>query len=108
MRLDAGFHPDVLLECSGVASVASEGIRSVGRAGRVVLVGMGGVRSGRDALELIACGATDVALGTILFADPDAPARVRAELEEEATRAGFDTPDAAFCAALSDVVKLAN
>ena len=44
---------------------------------------MGGVETGRDALELIACGATAVALGTVLFADPDAPARVRAELDEE-------------------------
>ena len=53
---------------------------------------MGGVWNGRDALELIACGATHVALGTVLFADPDAPARVRAELRDEAARAGFDTP----------------
>ena len=45
---------------------------------RLPIVGMGGVRSGRDALELIAAGASAVALGTILFADPDAPARVRA------------------------------
>ena len=43
---------------------------------------MGGVQNGRDALEFVACGATNVALGTVLFADPDAPARVRAELAE--------------------------
>ena len=35
--------------------------------------GMGGVQSGLDALELIAAGASAVALGTILFSDPDAP-----------------------------------
>ena len=29
---------------------------------------MGGVSTGRDALELIACGANHVALGTVLFA----------------------------------------
>ncbi len=44
------------------------------------IVGMGGVMSGRDAIELIACGAVHVALGTVLFADPDAPSRVREEL----------------------------
>jgi dihydroorotate dehydrogenase (NAD+) catalytic subunit len=44
------------------------------------IVGMGGVMCGRDALELIACGAVHVALGTVLFADPDAPSRVREEL----------------------------
>ena len=44
------------------------------------IVGMGGIETGRDALEFLACGARDVALGTVLFADPGAPARVRAEL----------------------------
>ncbi|MFH8597075.1 NAD(P)-dependent alcohol dehydrogenase [Streptomyces rimosus] len=39
---DTGYEPDVLLECSGVPAVADEAIRSVGRAGRAVLVGMGG------------------------------------------------------------------
>jgi L-iditol 2-dehydrogenase len=39
---DTGFEPEVLLECSGVLPAAAEAIRTVGRAGRVVLVGMGG------------------------------------------------------------------
>ncbi|QKV96620.1 NAD(P)-dependent alcohol dehydrogenase [Streptomyces sp. NA02950] len=39
---DTGFTPDVLVECSGVPAVADEAIRTVGRAGRAVLVGMGG------------------------------------------------------------------
>ena len=37
-------------------------------------------RPGSDALEFAAVGARDVALGTVLFWDPDAPARVRSEL----------------------------
>jgi L-iditol 2-dehydrogenase len=37
-----GFEADVLLECSGSAQATAEGVRRVGRAGRVVLVGMGG------------------------------------------------------------------
>jgi dihydroorotate dehydrogenase len=45
---------------------------------------MGGVTTGQDALELIACGARHVALGTILFSDPDAPERVREELNRAA------------------------
>ena len=45
---------------------------------------MGGVPTGLDALELVAGGATAVALGTVLFSDPGAPARVRAELAAEA------------------------
>jgi dihydroorotate dehydrogenase (NAD+) catalytic subunit len=50
----------------------------------IPIVGMGGVQSGLDALELIAAGASAVALGTILFSDPGAPARIRSELAAEA------------------------
>jgi dihydroorotate dehydrogenase (NAD+) catalytic subunit len=58
------------------------------------IVGMGGVATGRDALELIAAGASAVALGTVLFADPDAPSRIRAELAAEAAALGADDPRA--------------
>jgi dihydroorotate dehydrogenase (NAD+) catalytic subunit len=88
--------------------VALAAVLAARRATTLPIVGMGGVRNGRDALELIACGANHVALGTILFADPDAPARVRQELVEEAERGGFDTPEAAFCAAVRSVAKMAN
>jgi dihydroorotate dehydrogenase (NAD+) catalytic subunit len=88
--------------------VALAAVLAARRATTLPIVGMGGVRSGRDALELIACGANDVALGTILFADPDAPARVRRELVEEAARAGFATPEDAFCTALGSVAKMVN
>ena len=47
------------------------------------IVGVGGVESGRHALELIAVGASAVGLGTILFREPGATARVRAELASE-------------------------
>jgi dihydroorotate dehydrogenase (NAD+) catalytic subunit len=88
--------------------VALAAVLAARRATTLPIVGMGGVRTGRDALELIACGANHVALGTILFADPDAPVRIRDELAEEATRAGFETPDVAFCAALAGVARMAN
>jgi dihydroorotate dehydrogenase (NAD+) catalytic subunit len=57
------------------------------------IVGMGGVRSGRDALELLACGASAVALGTVLFADPEAPSRVRTELAAELGARGLERPE---------------
>ncbi len=57
------------------------------------IVGMGGIESGRDALEFAACGAHDVALGTVLFADPGAPARVRAELAIACADAGVAKPE---------------
>jgi dihydroorotate dehydrogenase (NAD+) catalytic subunit len=66
--------------------VALAAIHAARHATELPIVGMGGVWSGRDVLEFVACGATHVALGTVLFADPDAPTRVRAELAEESSR----------------------
>jgi dihydroorotate dehydrogenase (NAD+) catalytic subunit len=57
------------------------------------IVGMGGIETGRDALEFAACGARDVALGTVLFADPGAPKRIRTELAAACAAAGVATPD---------------
>jgi dihydroorotate dehydrogenase (NAD+) catalytic subunit len=57
------------------------------------IVGMGGIATGRDALEFIAAGASEIALGTVLFADPDAPARVRAELAAELAELGVTAPE---------------
>jgi dihydroorotate dehydrogenase (NAD+) catalytic subunit len=45
------------------------------------IVGVGGIVTGRHALDFAAAGASAVALGTILFSDPVAPSRIRAELD---------------------------
>ncbi len=68
--------------------VALAAVYACWRATRLPIVGMGGVMTGRDALELIAVGAQDVALGTVLFRDPEAPQRVRAELAAEIAALG--------------------
>ncbi len=57
------------------------------------IVGMGGVARGRHALELLAAGASDVAIGTALFADPGAATRIRAELEAQLAALGFANAD---------------
>jgi dihydroorotate dehydrogenase (NAD+) catalytic subunit len=49
----------------------------------VPIIGTGGVRTGRDALEFLAVGAAMVAVGTVLFHDPSACSRIQRELEEE-------------------------
>jgi dihydroorotate dehydrogenase len=41
---------------------------------------MGGITTAQDVVEFLACGAQHVALGTVLFADPDAPQRIREAL----------------------------
>lgn len=52
------------------------------------IVGMGGITSGDDAFDFVATGASAVALGTLLFSDPFAPSRVRAELDNRARSRG--------------------
>jgi len=56
----------------------------------VPIIGMGGVRTGKDALELILAGATLVSVGTTIFHDPSACIRVVRELEEELARHGLE------------------
>jgi dihydroorotate dehydrogenase (NAD+) catalytic subunit len=63
--------------------------------GEVPIVGMGGVETGRHALDLIAAGASEIALGSILFRDPNAPERVRRELAKELDARGFKSPEEA-------------
>jgi dihydroorotate dehydrogenase (NAD+) catalytic subunit len=55
----------------------------------VPILGMGGVRTGLDALQLVLAGATAVSDGTVIFHDPSAPVRVLAELEQALVERGF-------------------
>ncbi len=95
MALDPGTLRPRLARASGGYSgpalkpVALACVYACASAVDVPIVGMGGVASGQDALELVAAGASVVALGTILFVDPGAPGRIRNELSSEATARGF-------------------
>jgi dihydroorotate dehydrogenase (NAD+) catalytic subunit len=86
--------------------VALAAVLACYRATGLPIVGMGGVETGRHALELIAAGAAAVALGTVLFRDPLAAARIREELAEEARVRGFEDPIDAHGAALSSRTKM--
>ncbi len=55
----------------------------------VPIMGVGGVRSGLDALELVLAGAAAVQVGTAIFGDPTAPVRVLRELEMALEERGF-------------------
>jgi len=73
--------------------IALAAVYACARATSLPIVGMGGVQSGSDVVDVLAAGASSVALGTILFADPDAPTRVRAELDAECSARGFTSAD---------------
>ncbi len=72
--------------------VALAAVHAAFRATKLPIVGMGGVCSGRDAAEFLAAGASRIAVGTALFADPGAPVRIRRELAETAASFGFADP----------------
>ena len=55
----------------------------------VPILGMGGVASGRDALELILAGAKGVSVGTASFGDPAAIITIQNELKELLKARGF-------------------
>jgi dihydroorotate dehydrogenase (NAD+) catalytic subunit len=113
MTLDAQLRPTLSRGSGGYSGpalrpVALAAVSAARRATQLPIVGMGGVETGRHALELIACGATHVALGTVLFADPDAPTRVRVEIADEVKSLGADATEDFFDVALDVVVSGGN
>lgn len=54
------------------------------------ILGMGGIRTGLDALEFVLAGASSVSVGTVVFGDPTAPMRILGELEQALDARGFD------------------
>jgi len=72
-----------------IRPIALRMVAEVAAAVEVPVIGMGGITSGQDALEFIACGATLVGIGVAVFADPEAPRRIVAELADGLRRRGF-------------------
>ena len=86
--------------------IALAAVASCYRATEMPIVGMGGIQTGLDALEFVAAGAQHVALGTVLFADPDAPARIRMELHAAAAERGWNSYDDAYAVAHEESLSL--
>jgi len=86
--------------------IALAAVATCYRATELPIVGMGGIRNGLDALEFVAAGAQHVAVGTTLFADPDAPARIRMELHAAARQRGWNTYEDAYAAAHEELLSL--
>lgn len=61
----------------------------------VPLVGVGGIRTGPDVLEMLAVGACAVQVGTALLADPSAITRILTELGTALGNAGLDSASGA-------------
>jgi len=100
MKLDPELRPVLGTATGGLSGpalkpVALAAVHVCYLATTLPIVGMGGVASGRDALELHAAGATAVAIGTVLFSDPFAPVRIREELSAELATLGLSSVEEA-------------
>ena len=88
MRIDIETRRPILSNIMGglsgpaVFPVAVRMVYQVHQAVDVPIIGMGGIRTGRDAAEMMMAGASAVAVGTACFADPMTPVRCAKELEE--------------------------
>jgi len=95
MRIDVNTRRPVLKMNTGgmsgpaVLPVAVRMVWEVANAVKIPILGMGGVAKGEDAAQLMLAGATAVAVGTSLFADPYAAINVRDGLAAIADRQGL-------------------
>ncbi len=105
MAIDLEHRRPVLANGSGglsgpaVKPVALYMVREIARALDIPVVGVGGIRSGRDAAEFLVAGASAVEVGTASLYDPAAPARIAAELDDLLTELG-ETSAAALAGTL--------
>ena len=58
---------------------------------KVPILGMGGVRSGRDAFELVLAGASGISVGTATFGNPTALIDIQKQLQELLITKGFSS-----------------
>lgn len=86
MRIDIEKRRPILSNLMGglsgpaVFPVAVRMVYQVRKAVDVPIIGMGGIRTGRDIVEMLMAGADAVAIGTAMFADPLAPVKALDEL----------------------------
>ncbi len=57
----------------------------------VPVIGMGGISTGADAVEFLLAGASAVAVGTAIFADPFAPLKVISEINDYLDKNGYSS-----------------
>ena len=96
MRIDVNTRRPILKMNTGglsgpaVLPVAVRMVWETAQAVKLPILGMGGVSKGADAAQLMLVGASAVAVGTALFADPFAPLKVRDGLARLARQQGLE------------------
>ena len=65
-----------------IRPIAVRMVWQVAQAVDIPIIGMGGITTGRDALQFMMAGASAVAVGSATMVDPMAPLRIAREMEE--------------------------
>ena len=65
-----------------VKPVAVRMVYQVANAVKIPIIGMGGISSWQDAIEMMMAGATALQIGTVLFTDPYAPIKIADGMNE--------------------------
>ena len=67
---------------AGIKPIALKMVHEAAHAVKIPVIGMGGIMTGRDALEFMCAGAKAVQVGTANFADVNAMPRIIREMDE--------------------------
>ena len=95
MKIDIHRRTFVLANKTGGVSgpaihpIAVRMVYEAAHAVRVPVIGMGGIASGADAIEMILAGASAVSIGTANFHDPSISGKIVGEIESYMERYGF-------------------
>ena len=95
MRIDINTGRPILhnnmggLSGPAIFPVAVRMVYQVANAVNIPVIGMGGVSSGRDAIELMMAGASAVQVGAAIFTDPYAPVRIVEEMNDFLDKKGI-------------------
>lgn len=88
MRIDINTQRPILrnnvggLSGSAVFPIAVRMVWQTANAVKIPVIGMGGVSSGKDAIELMMAGASAVQVGAAIFTDPYAPVKIIDEMNQ--------------------------
>lgn len=97
MRIDINTGRPILrnnvggLSGPAVFPVAVRMVWQTANAVKIPVIGMGGVSSGRDAIELMMAGASAVQVGAAIFTDPFAPVKIIEEMNEFLDKKGISS-----------------
>ena len=95
MRIDINTRRPVLKNNMGgmsgpaVFPIAVRMVWQTANAVKIPVIGMGGVSTGKDAIEMMMAGASAVQVGAAIFTDPYAPIKIIEEMNEFLDKQGI-------------------